>query len=83
MSLHRLREFSPAKQAGAVHDTTEKNMVDNCPPLFCRSYTARSPDMRGGERYRNSLVRIAACGRPPALAIPNACFARAGDGEAA
>jgi len=26
--------ISPATQAGAVHDTTEKNMVDNYPPPF-------------------------------------------------
>ena len=38
-------------------------------PLFRRPYTARSPGMRGGERCRNSLVRIAVCGRRFAFAI--------------
>ena len=39
--------------------------------------------LRDGEACRSSPVRDAVCGRPPAPANSNACFARAGDGEAA
>ena len=55
------------EQAGAVHDTTEKNMVDNCPPLFRRPYDVSQSDhgealgqpfLSGSDRGARAALRL-------------------------